>query len=157
MKNLLLPVTAAILVLSSLAAQATPLTGPAQPPLTGHYKPKWTQGPNMIDANDTLSMHRSNGPVVADDFVSDGRIIAGFHWWGSYFQDSGQGLERDVLFEISFHEDCPANDPGCNNGGPFPYSTPSNSPSYFSDILVGEGTFMAQATMVWIFMSTGRW
>jgi hypothetical protein len=133
MNKLLFRLVALIALLSSIAAQAMPLTG--------HYKPKWTQLPDMIDANDTLSMHRSNGPVVADDFVSDGRVIAGFHWWGSYFQDSGQGSERDVVFEISFHEDCPLGDPTCNNGGPYPYSTPSQNPSYFSDILTVEEDF----------------
>lgn len=69
MKNLLLPVTAAILVFSSLAAQATPLIGPAQPPLTGHYKPKWTQGPDMIDADDNLSMHQGSQAPTSNQVI----------------------------------------------------------------------------------------
>ena len=90
------------------------LTGMASAtPLGPHYKPKWSQAPDMDRGTDVLSMHRTNGPVVADDFVSDGRAIAGFHWWGSYLPDpttgqewvTGQGAERSVSFEISFHQD----------------------------------------------------
>ena len=126
-------------------AQAMPLTG-------GHYKPKWTQLPDMVDGDDNLSMHRSGGPVVADDFVSDGRVIAGFHWWGSYLDDpatgqsfdTGQGPERNVQFEISFHENCPANsaDPDCVGAGgvPHPFSTPKNG-NYFSAIFDVEEDF----------------
>lgn len=33
----------------------------------------------MGQGTDNLSMHRLNGPVVADDFRSDGRPISGFH------------------------------------------------------------------------------
>ncbi len=120
--------------------QATPITGP-------HYKPKWSQGPDMDTGTDTLSMHRSFGPVVADDFQSDGRVIAGFHWWGSYFQNAGQGLERDVVFEISLHTDCPASDPSCNNGGPYPYSTPSNDPNYFSAIVTVEEDYFGTTSL----------
>ncbi len=124
------------------AAQAMPLTG-------DHYKPKWTQLPDMVDGDDNLSMHRSGGPVVADDFVSDGRVIAGFHWWGSYFQNAGQSqTERTVQFEISFHENCLAGsaDPDCidqNTGQPHPYSTPKDrtGASYFSQIYDVEEDF----------------
>ena len=103
--------------------------------------PIWSQLPDMVNAEDNLSMHRSFGPVVVDDFLSDGQEIIGFHWWGSYFQDAGQGpAERDVSFEISFHENCLAGDPTCNNGGPFPFSTPSNG-NYFSDIFTVKENF----------------
>lgn len=121
--------------------QAMPLTG-------DHYKPKWTQLPDMVDGDDNLSMHRTGGPVVADDFVSDGRVIAGFHWWGSYFEDAGQGpAERIVQFEISFHENCPAGsaDPNCVGAGglPHPYSTPKDrtGASYYSAIYDVEEDF----------------
>ena len=121
------------------AASATPLTG-------GHYKPKWTQLPDMDVAGDTVSMHRSFGPVVADDFISDGRPIVGFHWWGSYFQDAGQSQnERMVQFEISFHQNCPAGslDPECvdpRTGSAYNYSTPKDG-NYFSSIFTVEEDF----------------
>ncbi len=121
------------------AAQAMPLQ---------HVKPKWSQLPDMDQGTDQVSMHRSLGPVVADDFRSDGRPIAGFHWWGSYLMDptgqewdAGQGLERTVQFEISFHQDCPANDATCNNSGPFPFSTPRDG-SYFSAVFDVEEDFV---------------
>jgi len=120
------------------APQATPLT---------HVKPKWTQLPDMDQGVDTLSMHRTNGPVVVDDFQSDGRPIVGFHWWGSYLTDptgqewdTGQGAERLVSFEISFHQDCPIGDATCGNGGPYQYSTPSDG-NYFFAIVNAEETF----------------
>jgi len=121
------------------AASATPLVG-------DHYKPKWTQLPDMEVAGDTLSMHRSFGPVVVDDFVSDGRPIAGFHWWGSYFEDAGQSSnERIVQFEISFHQNCAAGstDPACfdpRTGAPYNYSTPKDG-TYFSSIFDVEEDF----------------
>lgn len=113
------------------AVHATPLQ---------HVKSKWTQSPDMEAGTDYLSMHRTNGPVVVDDFQSDGRPIVGFHWWGSYFQDAGQGAERNVQFEISFHQDCPIGDATCGNGGPYAYSTPSNG-NYFSTIVTAEEDF----------------
>lgn len=109
---------------------------------------KWSQSPDMVRGTDYLSMHRSNGPIVVDDFRSDGRPISGFHWWGSYLidpttgveWDTGQGPERAVSFEISIHQDCPIGDPTCNNGGPYPYSTPSDG-GYFSAIVNVEEDF----------------
>ncbi len=120
-------------------AQATPLVG-------GHYKTKWEQAPDMDRGTDYLSMHRTNGPVVADDFQSDGRDIYGFHWWGSYLTDpttseefaTGQGAERNVSFEISFHNDCPALDPSCGQDV-YDYSTPSTD--YTSVIVEAEEDF----------------
>ncbi len=124
----------ATLLLAGLAA-ATPLVPPMEP--------KWSQLPDMGQGTDQLSMHRSFGPVVADDFRSDGRPITGFHWWGSYFQDAGQSktASRPVQFEISFHIDCPANAPGCNNGGPHTFSTPGNNPGYYSFVVNAEEDF----------------
>jgi len=118
-------------------AQATPLVG-------GHYKTKWEQAPDMGSGTDYLSMHRTNGPIVADDFQSDGRDIYGFHWWGSYFQgvDVGQTqdptVERNISFEISFHNDCPAFDPSCGRDV-YNYSTPSTD--YTSVIVNAEEDF----------------
>lgn len=119
-------------------AQAMPLTG-------GHYKTKWEQAPDMVGGIDYLSMHRTNGPIVADDFRSDGRDIFGFHWWGSYFLDAGQSqdptVDRNVSFEISFHNDCPAGDSTCVQPGQsaYTYSTPSHD--YTSVILQAEEDF----------------
>ena len=130
MKRLSILLGALCFVMTAVV-QAMPIT---------NGKVKWSQSPDMVNAEDTLSMHRSLGPVVADDFLSDGQELIGFHWWGSYFEDTGQGAERDVSFEISFHENCLAGDPTCNNGGPFPFSTPSNG-NYFSDIFTVEEDF----------------
>ena len=140
-KRLLVSLGAACMLLPALA-QATPIEG---------AKVKWSQLPDMDRGNDTLSMHRSNGPVVADDFVSNGKPIYGFHWWGSYFQDTGQdavaGFERQVQFEISFHLNCPAGspDPQCADpaGNPYNYGTPydRNGSSYFSRIVTAEEDF----------------
>lgn len=132
--------TACLLLACTAVTQATPLVPP--------YQPKWTQLPDMDQGTDILSMHRSFGPVVADDFRSDGRTITGFHWWGSYLTDpatggewdTGQGPERIISFEMSFHQDCPANDPTCGNGGPFPYSTPRDG-NYFSQVVNVEEDF----------------
>lgn len=132
--------TACLLLACAAATQATPLVPP--------YVAKWSQAPDMDQGIDLLSMHRSFGPVIADDFRSDGRPITGFHWWGSYLidpatnqeWDTGQGPERSVSFEISFHQNCPANDTTCNNGGPFPYATPRDG-AYFSTIVSAEEDF----------------
>ena len=124
-------------------AQATPLVG-------GHYKTKWEQAPDMDAGTDYLSMHRTDGPIVADDFQSDGRDIYGFHWWGSYFMDAGQTqdptVDRSVSFEISFHNDCPAGNTDCvqprpdgTAGDAYSYSTPSHD--YASVIVDAEEDF----------------
>ncbi len=133
-------VTVCFLLAYTGVTQATPLVPP--------YEAKWSQLPDMDTGTDQLSMHRSFGPVVADDFRSDGRPITGFHWWGSYLTDpgtnqewdAGQGAERNVRFEMSFHQDCPIGDAGCGNGGPFPYSTPRDG-NYFSAIFDVEEDF----------------
>jgi len=135
MKKLLLVVA---LAFCWSAVSAAPLVG-------GHYKTKWDQAPDMDAGTDYLSMHRSGGPVVADDFQSDGRDIYGFHWWGSYFMDTGQvanhTVDRNVSFEISFHEDCPAGDVTCVQPGQpaYNYSTPSHN--YTSVIVNAEEDF----------------
>jgi hypothetical protein len=98
------------------------------------YPAKWSQLPDMNQGTDYLSMHRANGPVVVDDWRSDGREILGFHWWGSYFDptvEPEQGQSRQVLFELSFHPDCPAN-ADCNGDGTadYAYSTPGQPYEY---------------------------
>ena len=121
-------------------------------PLGPHFKPKWSQPLDPLGI-DILSMHRSNGPVIADDFQSDGRPIAGFHWWGSYLTDpatgqewgTGQGADRQLSFESSLHQNCPAGTLGCNNGNggnPYNFDTPSNNPPYFSAIVSATEQFV---------------
>ena len=137
-------ITAIALLASAGIAQAVPLVPP--------NFVKWSQSPDMDRGTDYLSMHRTNGPIVADDFRSDGRPISGFHWWGSYLTipgtnqewETGQvpdpSLTRNVSFEISIHQDCPIRDPNCGNGGPYPYSTPRDG-NYFSAIVQAEEIF----------------
>jgi hypothetical protein len=94
-------------------------------------------------------MHRLGGPVVTDDFQSNGQHIVGFHWWGSYFQNDPQltpPADRTVQFEISFHPDCPAGTPisvQCpgdpDTGLPYPYSTPGQP--YQFQIIDAEESF----------------
>jgi len=80
-------------------------------PLVPPYVVKWSQLPDMNEGIDYLSMHRSYGPVVVDDFQSDGRPIYGFHWWGSYIANDPNlpsGQSQSISFEISFHPNVPA-------------------------------------------------
>lgn len=155
MNKPLLPLIILVASLSSIAVEATPLTG--------HYKPKWTQNPDMDRGTDYLSMHRTNGPIVADDFESDGRDIWGFHWWGSYFLDAGQvadpNVDRMIRFEISFHGDCPVGSfgqPGCIYN--YQYSYPQQSyqyvivdveESFFGTTAAGEDVYE-----YWVALST---
>ena len=46
-------------------------------------------------------------PVVADDFLADGRPIAKVRWWGSYLNGHNPGDED--AFVLSFSTDCPSN------------------------------------------------
>lgn len=99
---------------------------------------KWSQPPDMVFGIDYLSMHRVTGPVVVDDFRSNGMPIVGFHWWGSYFQNDpnlGPTQDRNVQFEISFHPDVPAgNDPN------YTFSTPGQ-PYQFQLVTAEESFF----------------
>lgn len=109
------------------------------------------QPPDMVNGTDFLSMHRTFGPVVVDDFTVDKPQILGVRWWGSYFLDAGQSPQqpRLVTFELSHHVDCPANTPvtptcpGDPRGGaapaPYPYSTPGQP--YQFQILQAQETF----------------
>ncbi len=121
MRKLIFSLIAGAALLAATAAQATPINA----------KVKWSQLPDMNMGTDILSMHRSFGPVVADDFQSNGKDIIGFRWWGSYFQDEPDlgGGDRQVNFEISFHPDCPAG--VCES-----FSTPGQS--YTSEIVSTE-------------------
>lgn len=131
MKKQLELITACLLLAFTGVTQAKPLVPP--------NLVKWSQKPDMEQGTDYLSMHRNDGPIVADDFKSDGREISGFHWWGSYFKGAGQGAERNVSFEISIHQDCPTGS-DCQNGGPYNYSTPSDG-NYFSAVVSAEEDF----------------
>ncbi len=50
---------------------------------------KWSQMPDMVNGTDIWSWrweHDQPSPalLLADDFISDGRLISDIHWWGSY-------------------------------------------------------------------------
>ena len=84
---------------------------------------KWDQPPDMIEGMDMLSSRVMDdpGPLRADDFVSDGRIITDIHWWGSYigWRSDNPGIpptivypptgpDRPVAFELSWHLEDPS-------------------------------------------------
>lgn len=119
-----------VLLLFLIAFAGFARADPLVPPL---YV-KWSQLPDMsITGGDYLSMHRVNGPVVADDFKSNGAPILGFHWWGSYvigYQPTG----APVQFEISFHPDNPA-----IPGVPGSFSTPGQP--YQFQLVTAQETF----------------
>lgn len=111
---------------------------------------QFSQLPDMVAGTDILSMHRTFGPVVADDFVVTKPAIVGFTWWGSYFADSGQSptQPRNVSFELSYHTDCAAGapvsascpgDPRPSSTEPYPYSTPGQPYSF--QIVTAQETF----------------
>lgn len=127
----------AVTALFSMSAQATHV--------------QFSQRADMVAGTDILSMHRLNGPVVADDFIVTKPEIVGFKWWGSYFAASGQSRtqSRGVNFELSYHPDCVAGapisaqcpgDPRSANGPlPYAYSTPGQP--YRFQILTALETF----------------
>lgn len=130
-----------------LAASALALCGTAQASKVG-----FAQAPDMVAGTDYTSMHRANGPVVADDFVVHKNEIVGLRWWGSYFQDdplSPPGPGRVVSFEISYHPDCVANAavsaqcPGDPRNGnlAYPYSTPGQPYQFQVPVLATEVLF----------------
>jgi len=92
---------------------------------------KWSQLPDMDLGTDWLSIHQVDGPVVVDDFESNGMPIAGFHWWGSYLDgmDPDPGMWK--MFEISFHTDVPV--------GQDPFSQPSQE--YQFQMILTQETF----------------
>ncbi len=132
MRKLIFSLIAGAALLAAAAAQATPINA----------KVKWSQLPDMDLGTDILSMHRSFGPVVADDFQSNGKDIIGFRWWGSYldpqYEPGLPGGDRQVNFEISFHPDCVAGADCDGNGvaGDYNYSTPGQP--YTSEIVSTE-------------------
>ncbi len=116
-------------------------------------KVRFSQLPDMVGGTDHLSMHRTFGPVVADDFIVDKPTILGLRWWGSYLRDDpnlAPGQSRAVSFEVSHHADCPAFAPpsaacpGDPRGGPLPlpygYSTPGQ-PYQFQIVTADETLF----------------
>lgn len=130
-----------------LAAAAAALSLPAH---STHVQ--FAQRPDMVAGTDVTSMHRSFGPVVADDFIVNKPEIVGFRWWGSYFAAAGQaqGQQRGVTFELSYHTDCAAGapissqcpgDPRAAGAAPtpYPYSTPGQPYSF--QILTAQETY----------------
>ncbi|MBI4877679.1 MAG: PEP-CTERM sorting domain-containing protein [Acidobacteria bacterium] len=114
------------------------------------YIPKWSQAPDMNLGTDYLSMHRANGPVVVDDFQSDGRIILGYKWWGSYLAGAGDpnlapGAQRQLSFEVSKHPDVPAdpNIPGSFSqpGQPYQFQVLNAWESFFGTTTGGERVY----------------
>jgi len=125
-----------------LAMPGIALADPLVPPLDV----KWSQLPDMDRGTDWLSMHRANGPVVADDFQSDGRLIVGLHWWGSYFESDPKldpGQDRQVQFEVSFHPDSPVgpNKPFSTPGQPYQFQIVSAEETFFGATQGGEGVY----------------
>jgi hypothetical protein len=112
---------------------------------------QFSQTPDMVNGTDIVSMHRSNGPVVGDDFIVQKPQIVGLHWWGSYFLNDPAlppSMSRAVQFEVSLHPDCPASAllsaqcPGDPRGGnsAYAYSTPGQ-PYQFQIINATESFF----------------
>lgn len=131
---------------------------------------QFSQTPDMVNGTDIVSMHRTNGPVVADDFIVQKPQIVGLHWWGSYLQDDPAlppSMSRVVQFEVSLHPDCPANAPlsaqcpgdprgaiSANSG--YTYSTPGQpyqfqiidaAESFFGMTVGGEVVYEYRATL----------
>jgi PEP-CTERM motif len=112
----------------------------------------------MVAGTDITSMHRSNGPVVVDDFIVNKPEIVGFRWWGSYFAAAGQGRgqARDVTFELSYHSDCPAGapisaqcpgDPRGAGAAPTPYAYSTPGQPYSFQVLTAQETFFGTTTL----------
>jgi hypothetical protein len=112
---------APIVILAVFAIALAPVKADSIP-----YPWKWSQLPDMDQGTDWLSTHQSYGPVVADDFMSDGRLILGFHWWGSYLDGLDPDPGTHKQFEVSFHGDVP--DPEPEN--PLTFSQPTQSYQY---------------------------
>jgi hypothetical protein len=91
-----------------------PPTPPAGP------EPKWTRPLDTVNGLDVQSGERFDQaqffPIIADDFVSDGRPITGIEWWGSYIgygagtnAVSGPPMaERPNGFRVRWYADIPA-------------------------------------------------
>lgn len=139
--------TSSLLRLLCLAAATAALSVPAH---AVHVQ--FSQRPDMLAGTDTLSMHRSYGPVVADDFIVQKPEIVGFRWWGSYFAAAGQtpGQQRGVTFELSYHSDCPAGapisaqcpgDPRPAGAAPTPYGYSTPGQPYSFQVLTAQETY----------------
>jgi len=81
---------------------------------------KWEQGPDMVTGENMQSFTWEDlpgFPLLADDFISDGRPITDIHWWGSYlnWMELEPGGETPVPpppipdqplgFKLSWHPD----------------------------------------------------
>lgn len=108
---------------------------------------KWSQLPMIptepFQAADAwLSVHRTNGPVVSNDWMCDqtGNIVAA-RWWGAYGPNTtwrpthDPSNPFDVAFELAFHWDVPANVDE-------PFSHPTTAYEYQTvwaqEVLVGQ-------------------
>lgn len=125
----------------------------AAPAMATHVQ--FSQRPDMQAGTDWLSMHRTFGPVVADDFVVQKPEVVALRWWGSYFSDDpllGPGQQRPVSFEVSYHPDCPAGapvsaqcpgDPRGNLGtsAPYAHSTPGQPYQFQAGVMATEVFF----------------
>jgi len=94
---------------------------------------KWSQLPDMDLGTDWLSIHQADGPIVADDFMSNGQLITGFHWWGSYL-DGHEPTSGWKWFEVSMHPDDPTTQPFSQPG----YFQPPEDPYRFQFVLAQE-------------------
>lgn len=93
---------------------------------------KWDQQPDMDQGISWRSVHQVDGPVVADDFESNGLPILGFHWWGSYLDGQGPDTGMYKSFEISFHPDVPVGPDGFSvPGQPYQHQMVSAQESFF--------------------------
>lgn len=113
---------------------------------------QFSQAPDMVSGTDYLSMHRANGPVVADDFIVTKPLIVALRWWGSYFLSDPQlppPPTRNVSFEVSYHPDCTSgalSPPQCpgdprTGGAAYSYSTPGQPYQFQTPVVATESFF----------------
>lgn len=129
---------------------------------------QFSQTPDMVNGTDIVSMHRTNGPVVATISLSRNPRS-----WactgGSYLQDDPAlppSMSRVVQFEVSLHPDRPSNAPlsaqcpgdprGAISASGYTYSTPGQpyqfqiidaAESFFGMTVGGEVVYEYRATL----------
>jgi hypothetical protein len=100
---------------------------PEEPP---EIDVKWSQPPDCDHGLDVRSYTAINepagNPLVADDWLCDGRPITGIRWWGSYIGfESGNNIpnleppfsQRPVAFRLTWYKDIPAVGPEFSRPG----------------------------------------
>jgi len=105
-------------------------------------EPKWSQPLDEKHGIDIGSYISENEfAYIADDFVSDGRPIAGIRWWGSYLNymtnqpgpvDPPSGPEHPEKFYLDWWKDTPA-------GVDAPFSHPDTNSPVLSRLLIPAG------------------